>query len=179
MAPHRLPALRMVCPMLRGLAAAVLFLAAPLAAQAPTLLPPPPPPVAKEEFQLRRAALAAAIAKANPGQPAVVLVRGGGKQADFGAFAQDQDFLYLSGISEPGLALLLVIGADGALLRDELLVPPTHRCRRRGTARSWHPAKRPQNARASAPRATCAASPRRSARCSRPTPVADGPRCTR
>lgn len=99
-------------------------LAAALAAQAPAHLPAPPPPVAKAEFQVRRAALAKAIAQAQPGQPAVVLVRGGGKQADMGAFVQDQDFLYLTGIAEPGIALLLVVGADGSLVRDELLVPP-------------------------------------------------------
>ncbi len=97
-----------------------------LLAQAPPagVLPAPMPPLGAEQFAARRTAVAAAIAKAHANQPCVVLVRGAGKQADFGTFAQDQDFFYLSGVSEPGIALLLVIGADGALLRDELLVPP-------------------------------------------------------
>lgn len=101
-----------------------LVLAVTAAAQAPAPLQAPPAPIAKEEFQQRRAALAKAIANAQPGQRAVVLVRGGGKQADMGAFVQDQDFLYLSGIIEPGIAALLVIDGEGALVRDELLVPP-------------------------------------------------------
>lgn len=94
--------------------------APPPAAAAPAVLPV----LGKEEFAARRAALAQAIAKARPGERGVVLVRGGGKQADMGAFVQDQDFLYLSGIVEPGIALLLVVDADGKLARDELLVPP-------------------------------------------------------
>ncbi len=104
-------------------AALLVLVAASATAQAP-LLPPPPPPLAVTEFQARRAALAGRIAAAHPGERAIVVVRGAAKQADFGAFVQDQDFLYLTGVGEPGLALLLVLAADGTLERDELLVPP-------------------------------------------------------
>ncbi|MCA8951937.1 MAG: M24 family peptidase, partial [Planctomycetes bacterium] len=38
-----------------------------------------------------------------------------------------QDFLYLSGVGEAGIALLLVPGEDGDLAVDELLVPPYSR----------------------------------------------------
>ena len=100
-----------------------LLLLASAIAQGPPL-PAPLPPLGTEEFAARRATLARAIAAAEPGQPAVVLVRGGQKQADMGAFVQDQDFLYLAGIAEPGIALLLVVDAAGTLTRDELLVPP-------------------------------------------------------
>jgi Xaa-Pro aminopeptidase len=97
------------------------------AAQAAPPAAAPMPPLPKEEFRARREALAAAIAAAHPGRPAVVLLRGGGKSVDMGAFVQDQDFLYLSGIAEPGIAVLLAIDASGKLVRDELLVPPFSR----------------------------------------------------
>ncbi|MBX3463881.1 MAG: aminopeptidase P N-terminal domain-containing protein [Planctomycetes bacterium] len=105
------------------LAAALTAQAAPTPAPAP--LPAPPAPLAGEEFRARRAELARRVRALAP--EAVVLVRGAGKQADMGPFVQDQDFLYLSGIAEPDLALLLVPGEAGALARDELLVPPFSR----------------------------------------------------
>jgi Xaa-Pro aminopeptidase len=98
----------------------------PAAAMA-TALPQPPAPLPKEEFQARRAALGKAIAAAHPDPAVVVLLRGAAKASDMGPFVQDQDFLYLTGIAEPDLALLLVVGADGALQADELLVPPHSR----------------------------------------------------
>ncbi|MFO0278871.1 MAG: aminopeptidase P N-terminal domain-containing protein [Planctomycetota bacterium] len=84
-------------------------------------------PIAPAELRARREAVAQAVAKQAEGKAAVVLVRGAGKQADMGAFVQLQDFLYLAGVPEPDLAVLLVVGPDGALLRDELLVPPFSR----------------------------------------------------
>ncbi len=108
--------------------AAVLFLLATSsgAAAAQTTLPEPPPPLAAEVFAQRRAALAAAIDAAHPGRRVVVLLRGADKAADMGPFVQDQDFLYLVGVAEPDLCLLLVPGDDG-LAVDELLVPPFSR----------------------------------------------------
>lgn len=75
-------------------------------------------------FRARREALAQAIAAAHPDREATVVLRGGPKRADMGAFVQDQDFYYLSGVAEPDLAMLLVVAADGSLAHDELLVPP-------------------------------------------------------
>ncbi len=113
---------------------AVLLLTAALAPaqSAPPAAPPAGPPdaaapIAKEELRNRRAALVKAIAAANPGERIAVLVRGGTKQVDMGAFVQDQDFLYLSGVAEPDLALVLAAGSDGELAVDELLVPPFSR----------------------------------------------------
>jgi Xaa-Pro aminopeptidase len=109
-------------------AAFLLSLAALVPAQegaAPVELPAPLAPLPKEEFRARRQALAQLVHEKSAS--AVILVRGAGKQADMGPFVQDQDFLYLSGVSEPGLALLLVPGEGGTLLRDELLVPPFSR----------------------------------------------------
>jgi Xaa-Pro aminopeptidase len=94
-------------------------------AATPLVLPAPPAAPGPAEFRARRDRLARAIATLAPA--AVVLVRGAGKQPDMGPFVQDQDFLYLSGVSEPDLALVLVPGADGSLARDELLVPPFSR----------------------------------------------------
>jgi len=115
---------------MRRAAACCLFLLSTVAlpaqdAAAAAVLPAPPAPLDKAEFRARRAELARRVAATTP--DAVILVRGGDKQADMGPFVQDQDFLYLSGVSEPGLALLLVPGADGGLARDELLVPPFSR----------------------------------------------------
>jgi Xaa-Pro aminopeptidase len=87
--------------------------------------PAPAAPLDKAEFRSRREALARGVASVEPN--AVILVRGADKAADMGQFVQEQDFLYLSGVSEPGLALLLVPGADGSLAGDELLVPPFSR----------------------------------------------------
>lgn len=88
-------------------------------------LPSPPAPLAKEEFRARREALAKKVQAAHG--RAVVLVRGASKASDMGPFVQNQDFLYLTGIAEPDLALLLIPAADGTLARDELLVPPFSR----------------------------------------------------
>ena len=104
---------------------ALLLLASLAPAQSP--LPAPPAPLPKEEFRARREALARAAVQAHPGRAVVVLLRGAGKAADMGPFVQNQDFLYLTGIAEPDLALLLVPAADGTLAQDELLVPPFSR----------------------------------------------------
>lgn len=105
--------------------AVALLLVASAFAQAPGSLPAPPAPLPKEQFHARRVALARLVQQKYPS--AVVLVRGAADPSDMGAFVQDQDFLYLTGVDEPGLALLLVPGADGALATDELLVPPFSR----------------------------------------------------
>lgn len=97
------------------------------AAPATRLLPDPPPPLPKEHFQQRRAALGRMVALAFPDTPVVILLRGAGKRPDMAAFVQEQDFLYLSGIAEPDLAMLLVPDATGALVTEELLVPPFSR----------------------------------------------------
>lgn len=101
--------------------AATAAFAALAAAQQPLA---PLPPLPKEEFHARREALAKALVQAHPDRRLVVLLRGSGKAADMGPFVQTQDFLYLTGIREPDLAMLLVPGQDGALATDELLVPP-------------------------------------------------------
>ena len=97
---------------------------APATTPAPLALPAPAAPLPKAEFRARREELARRLGER--GGRAVVLVRGAAQRADMAAFVQDQDFLYLSGVAEPGLALLLVV-EDGALARDELLVPPFSR----------------------------------------------------
>ena len=91
-----------------------LLLSALLSAQAAT------PPVQPAEYKQRRAALAAAVGAAHPGEQVLVVLRGGAKQPDFGTFPQDQDFFYLTGVAEPDVAMLLVVD-DGKLTRDELL----------------------------------------------------------
>lgn len=90
-------------------------------------LPEPPPPLDKAEFRARREALARRLHEATDGAPWVAVVRGAETAPDMGPFVQDQDFLYLSGVREPGLALVLAGNADGELLTDELLVPPFSR----------------------------------------------------
>jgi Xaa-Pro aminopeptidase len=95
----------------------------------PAVLPERAPALDSKEFKAHREALARSILSEHKDGPVVVLVRGGTKRADMGGFVQDQDFLYLSGVSEPDLALLIVPNADGTLARDELLVPPHSRLR--------------------------------------------------
>jgi Xaa-Pro aminopeptidase len=115
---------------MRRALAAVLLLAASLAAQAPVpavdvrsavALPEPPPALPPEHFRALRDRLRAAV------PDGVILLRGSDKPLDMGAFAQDQDVFYLCGIAEPGIAMLLAAGADGAAPLDELLVPPFSR----------------------------------------------------
>ena len=53
-----------------------------------------------------------------------MILRGAPPRADMGAFVQDQDFYYLTGVSEPGIAMLMTIDASGAVTGDELMVPP-------------------------------------------------------
>ena len=105
----------------------VLLLLFAAAAAAQAKLPTPPAPPSPEQCRQHRIDLAKAIAGAHPGRAVVVLLRGAGKPADMGPFVQDQDFLYLTGVAEPDLAMLLVPAADGSLPVDELLVPPHSR----------------------------------------------------
>ena len=84
-------------------------------------------PIDAAELRARREQLASAVAKAHPGERAVVLLRGANKRADMGRFVQNQNFLYLTGTAEPDVAMLLVVDESGKLVRDELLVPPFSR----------------------------------------------------
>lgn len=105
--------------------ALLLLLPAALIAQTPAPpLPAPSPPPAPAEFAQRRQDLLALLTAAAKGQPFVVLVRGNPGATDMGPFVQDQDFLYLSGVAEPKLALLLAANDAGQTTLDELLVPP-------------------------------------------------------
>lgn len=101
----------------------------PLSAQllAQAALPTPPAAFASGEFRARRETVARQLAAAHPKERLVVLVRGAPKASDMGPFVQDQDFLWLTGVAEPDLAMLLVPGPSGELQRDELLVPPFSR----------------------------------------------------
>ncbi|MCR9247171.1 MAG: Xaa-Pro peptidase family protein [bacterium] len=121
-----------------GLIAGAATLAAqePDAGQGPGMrLPPPgharlpdrPLPPAIDELRERRTRLAALLAERHPGERIVVLLRGALQTSDMGAFKQDQNFLYLTGVAEPHLALLIVIDETGRIARDELLVPPFSR----------------------------------------------------
>lgn len=103
--------------MIRGLAVCSLLLGL-LTAQTT------PPPIDKVELAQRRGQLACNIAKEYQGRPVIVVLRGGAKQSDMGPFAQDQDFFYLTGVSEPDLAMIMIIDRDGLLVRDEIMVPP-------------------------------------------------------
>jgi Xaa-Pro aminopeptidase len=111
--------------MIRSLATAALLLA-PSTAQSSAPPAPSPAPVAPTEYKARRVALAEEIGARHPGEQVLVVLRGGPKQPDMGAFAQDQDFFYLTGVAEPTVAMLLVV-EDRALAHDELLVPPYSR----------------------------------------------------
>ncbi|MEZ6035923.1 MAG: M24 family peptidase [Planctomycetota bacterium] len=95
----------------------ILLLAIPAAAQS---MPAPD----KAEFRARREALAHAIAAEHPDREVMVLLRGAPKRSDMGVFVQSQDFLYLTGVAEPDVAMWLMVGMSGALAHDELLVPP-------------------------------------------------------
>lgn len=108
-------------------ASILLLSAALLHAQAPGALPEPPAAIGTGELQARRAALVQAIRTRQPDGGFMVLLRGNAGGNDMGPFVQDQDFLYLTGVQEPGLALLLVAGPNGELATDELLVPPFSR----------------------------------------------------
>ena len=101
-----------------------------------------PLPIDKEELRERRKSLATDIADVHEGKRIVVVIRGGPKQTHMGTFSQDQDFFYLTGVSEPNLAMLLVINEDGELERDELLVPPHSRFSAKWDGRFLAPGKR-------------------------------------
>ncbi|MFM1874196.1 MAG: hypothetical protein RL398_3618 [Planctomycetota bacterium] len=100
------------------------LMAAPAAAQQPAERIAAP---SAKECAARRGALAAAVAKAYPGEAAVVVVRTAPKPDHMGTFVPDQDFVYLSGVAEPDTALLMAIDASGKVVADELLVPPFSR----------------------------------------------------
>ncbi|MEM7203736.1 MAG: Xaa-Pro peptidase family protein [Planctomycetota bacterium] len=84
----------------------------------------PPPALPKEFFADRRRALCALVAgRVERGERHLVVLRGASAVADMARFYQDQNFYYLTGVSEPDLAVMLT--PDGAT--DQLLVPPFSR----------------------------------------------------
>ncbi len=85
---------------------------------------PPPSPPSPEFFHGRRAQLLELVRReAKAGEHHLVVLRGAPERADMDTFYQDQDFYYLSGVSEPGVAMIL----DPVASIDELLVPPFNR----------------------------------------------------
>jgi Xaa-Pro aminopeptidase len=83
----------------------------------------PPPPLSSAFFAGRRAALLQRWqAELQPGETHVLMLRGAAARGDMDTFYQDHDFYYLTGVSEPDLALILL--PDG---KEELLVPPFSR----------------------------------------------------
>src|SRR5262245_20719536 len=78
---------------------------APAAPAVAAPLPAPPPMSPGAHFRERRDALRAAIGDG------AVLLRGAPRPVGMGAFGQDQDFFYLTGVAEPDLALLLAPAA--------------------------------------------------------------------
>jgi Xaa-Pro aminopeptidase len=114
--------------------AALLFVAPALDAQQP--VPPPPGtaqtwtvpatpapvPIAPQEYAQRRAALAAQM------QDGVFLLLGSPEtEHDYLPFAQDSDFRYLTGVTEPGAAL--VISKRNGVVREQLFVLPRNPAR--------------------------------------------------
>ncbi len=100
------------------LLAAPLLLGVALAAQ------DPPPPIPTHFFAGRRLALMKLVAeRTEPGETHVIMLRGSPGAPDMAGFYQDHDFYYLSGVSEPGVAMLMW-PASGEV---ELLVRPFNR----------------------------------------------------
>ena len=89
------------------LAAAILLLAAPLRAQVP-----------EDEYARRRAALAARL----PDSAVLVALGAHAPREDYMVFVQTPPFWYLTGVLEPGSALLMV--KRGAKRAQTLFVPP-------------------------------------------------------
>jgi Xaa-Pro aminopeptidase len=94
-----------------------------LALLAASVLAQEPPPLSPAFFAGRRAALLQRWqAEIQPAETHVLLLRGAAARADMDTFYQDHDFYYLTGVSEPDVALLML--PDGT---EELLVPPYSR----------------------------------------------------
>jgi Xaa-Pro aminopeptidase len=86
----------------------------------PTL--PPPTPITAEEFRARRAALAEGM------QDGVLVVFGAREpEADYLPYAQNVAFRYLTGILEPGAAL--IVHKEGGQVRERLFVLPRNPAR--------------------------------------------------
>lgn len=81
----------------------------------PTL--PPAAPISPEEYERRRGALASAM-----GEGVLVVFGGAESDADYMSFAQVPAFRYLTGITEPGAALVMVKAGD--TVREQLFVLP-------------------------------------------------------
>jgi Xaa-Pro aminopeptidase len=78
---------------------------------------PAPAPISREEFAQRRAALAAQL------EDGVLVVMGSAEtEADYLPYAQNSNFRYLTGVTEPGAAL--VIAKQGESVRETLFVLP-------------------------------------------------------
>jgi Xaa-Pro aminopeptidase len=81
-----------------------------------------PAPIAREEFARRRAALAARM------EDGVLFVLGSEEpEADYMAYAQNAPFRYLTGVTEPGAAL--VVTKQGGDVRETLFVLPRNPAR--------------------------------------------------
>lgn len=87
------------------------------AVEGPSAVGAPPAELPASFFAGRRAALREALGEG------LVILRGAEQAPDNGVFTQDQEFWYLSGVADPGVALVLDVAAG----RDLLYVPPFNR----------------------------------------------------
>ncbi|MEC7583015.1 MAG: aminopeptidase P N-terminal domain-containing protein [Planctomycetota bacterium] len=88
-----------------------------VAQEVPAHLQAAAPPSA-EHFREQRDRLREAIGEG------IVVMRGSAQAMHMGQFGQDQDFYWLSGVSQPQVAMLLGPATDDQPALDELLVPP-------------------------------------------------------
>ncbi|HEX5726861.1 MAG TPA: Xaa-Pro aminopeptidase, partial [Longimicrobiaceae bacterium] len=83
---------------------------------------PSPAPISREEHARRRAALAQRM-----GDGVLVVLGAGEPEADYMTFAQNSPFRYLTGVTEPGAAL--VVEKRGGSVRELLFVLPRNPAR--------------------------------------------------
>jgi Xaa-Pro aminopeptidase len=117
---------------LLGALAAGLYACAPAAAPAPLSAPtraewqisqtPPPEPIAAAEYAQRRAALARGM-----GDGVFVAFGSPEPEQDYLPYAQNSNFRYLTGVLEPGAAL--IIEKSGGSVREQLFVLPRNPAR--------------------------------------------------
>ena len=117
-------ALIVALPVLSGVGVNPLPLAAQSAQAVEWTVPatPPPAPISREEYGQRRAALAAEM-----GQGVFVAFGSPESDADYLPFAQNSPFRYLTGITEPGAALVIVKNKGG--VQEQLFVLPRNPAR--------------------------------------------------
>ncbi|HEU0053910.1 MAG TPA: Xaa-Pro aminopeptidase [Longimicrobium sp.] len=111
-------------------ALAAVLVSTPLLAQSPVPAPrggaddwtvpaiPAPAPVANTEYAARRAALAQRL----PGDGVLLVLGADEPEADYLTFSQSSPFRYLTGVTEPGAALVMV--REGGNARSTLFVLP-------------------------------------------------------